>query len=221
MRLDQMLMAGLLPARFLGLYVVAVAWSSISTPVLNALGSVLFPTVAKLPTREQQTVAFIQGVRFGSMCSLVIGALLALPTPWIFPLLFGSQFSAAIPCALVLVGAGFFIGLNTIIEAGLQGLGHPKAVMWSEWTGLIVTAVCLFLLLQPLEIMGAAVSSIVGYATVTVALLIAARKITGCDLTTLLIPTPNELTLAKRSLRQMFKAKIGYKPESKNIDSVI
>ena len=72
LRLDQMLMAGLLPARLLGLYVVAVAWSSATAPLLTALGAVLFPRVASQSTPEQQARALAQGSRLAILASLVL-----------------------------------------------------------------------------------------------------------------------------------------------------
>jgi O-antigen/teichoic acid export membrane protein len=203
-RLDQMLMAGLLPARVLGLYVVAVAWSSGATaPLLNALGAVLFPRVASQPTPEQQARALAQGSRLAILASLILAVAIIALTPRMVPLLFGSKFAAAIPAALVLVVAGAISAFNLVTEEGLKGLGCPSAVMWAEFGGLVVTAVSLWLMLRPLEIMGAALASLFGYSAVAILLIACERSLTGYSLASLLCPTVGEVQTGWKRLQIM------------------
>src|SRR5262249_47757267 len=90
LRLDQMLMAGLLPPIDLGLYVAAVAWSGALFPLLNALGWALFPKVAGEPNEERRMRSFVQGSRLGSLLAAATGLLLMVVTPGAMILLFGS-----------------------------------------------------------------------------------------------------------------------------------
>ncbi|HTY54346.1 MAG TPA: polysaccharide biosynthesis C-terminal domain-containing protein, partial [Candidatus Binataceae bacterium] len=201
LRLDQMLMAGLLPPRLLGLYVVAVAWSSATAPLLAALGAVLFPRVASQTTREQRVEALAQGSRLAILASLLVAVVVTALTPRVMPLLFGAKFAAAIPAALVLVVAGAISAFNTVSEEGLKGLGYPAMVMWAEFGGLVVTVVSLWLMLRPLEIMGAALASLLGYSTVTVCLVASERSLTGCSTTSLLFPRVDEVQMGWRRLQ--------------------
>jgi len=200
-RLDQMLMAALLPARLLGLYVVAVAWSSASSPVLNALGAVLFPRVASQATREQQAQALAQGNRLAILASLVLAVVVLILTPRMVPLLFGAKFAAAIPAALVLVVAGAISAFNLVAEEGLKGLGCPSAVMWAEFGGLAVTGLSLWLMLRPFEIVGAALASLFGYSAVAVLLVASERSLTGYSLASLLCPTFGEVQTGWRRVQ--------------------
>ncbi len=200
-RLDQMLMAALLPARLLGLYVVAVAWSSATAPLLNALGAVLFPRVASQPTPEQQARALAQGSRLAILASLVLAVAVLALTPRMVPFLFGTKFAAAIPAALVLVMAGAISAFNLVTEEGLKGLGCPSAVMWAEFGGLAVTAVSLWLMLRPLEIMGAALASLFGYSAVAILLVASERSLTGYSLASLLCPTLGEVQTGWRRVQ--------------------
>jgi len=200
-RLDQMLMAGLLPARVLGLYVVAVAWSGATAPLLSALGAVLFPRVASQPNREQQARALAQGSRLAILASLVLAVAVIALTPRMVPFLFGTKFAAAIPAALVLVVAGAISAFNLVTEEGLKGLGCPSAVMWAEFGGLVVTAVSLWLMLRPLELMGAALASLFGYSAVAILLVASERSLTGYSLASLLCPTVDEVQTGWRRLQ--------------------
>ena len=191
-RLDQMLIAGILSPQLLGLYVVAVAWGNVVMPILGALGSVIFPQVASQETAAQQSNVFVQGVRLGTLASFLITAVLLVITPWAIPIIFGDDFSGAIKIAYILVLAGGVAGLNTVMEKGLQGLGFPAAVMKAEFVGLFVTALSLLVLLKPLGIIGAAVSSFFGQLSITLFLAIKASSHCGISIPTLLRPNFSE-----------------------------
>jgi len=203
LRLDQMLMATLLPPRNLGLYVVAVAWSNGLRPLLSALGTVLFPKVASLSEESARKETLAQGVRLGVVAAGAVAVLIMAVTPIFIPLLFGRDFTAAVPAALVLVAASAVLSFNIVLEEGLRGLGHPKAVMWAELLGLIVTGALLALLLRPLGIMGAAIASLSAYSIVAICLLIQAVHLTGLSLRRLLCPNLQEILTAWRQIRRM------------------
>ncbi len=200
-RLDQMLMAGLMPAQVLGLYVVAVAWSSATSPLLGALGAVLFPRVASQASREDQVRALTQGSRLAILGSLIVAIIVTAFTPRAIPLLFGVKFAAAIPAALILVVAGAISAFNLVTEEGLKGLGQPAPVMWAEFGGLVVTVVSLWLMLRLLGIMGAALASLFGYSTVTIVLIASERSLTGCSIASLLCPTAGEVQIGWKRLQ--------------------
>jgi O-antigen/teichoic acid export membrane protein len=94
---------------------------------------------------------------------------------------------------VVLVFAGAILAINQMLEEGLRGLGSPKAAMWSELGGLVVTLTLLALLLKRMGIMGAAIASLLGYATVTIQLLYWTRELTGCTLSAILLPSGSEV----------------------------
>jgi O-antigen/teichoic acid export membrane protein len=202
-RLDQMLMAAMLPSRALGEYAVAVAWSGAAAPLINSVGSTLLPSVASSESRHDGVSIFAKGVRMASLLALVACLFLMAMTPLAIVALFGSNFRTALPPALVLMPAASLLGLNFVLEEGLRGLGHPYPVLHAELVGLAVTGLALALTLRPLGTMGAAFSSLAGYSTVTVALLASARRHTGTSPASLLWPRADELKLALRRLGYM------------------
>ncbi len=193
LRLDQMLMAAILPAEMLGLYVVAVVWSLSLSPCLGAVATTLFPHVASHAGSERQHRAFVDVVKLSGTAALLGTASLALVTPWILPVIFGSEFVSAVPAALTLVFAAAALGFNQVLEEGLRGLGSPTSVLWSEVGGLVISVALLVLLLRPLGIMGAALASLCGYVSVTALLLRSARHIIGLPLSEIVIPRRREL----------------------------
>ena len=193
LRLDQMLMAALLPVQTLGLYVVAVTWSNAVTPLPHALANVLFPQTASKGDPAARHQVFATAIRLAVLSAGSVALAVAVVTPWLLPLLFGGAFAAAIPAALVLVGAAAIAAVNLVLEEGLRGLGRPAVVLWAELGGLVVTAIALLVLLGPLGIMGAALASVLGYSAVLVTLVGASRVLTQCPATALLCPGWQEI----------------------------
>ncbi len=193
LRFDQMLIAGLLPARLLGLYVVAVAWSSVLSPLSQGIAAVLFPHIAAYGSRDDQSRAFVRIVRFASPLACVLAVAVALATPWILPRIFGLPYRESVPSAVILVVASAVLGINQLLEEGFRGLNKPICILWSELAGLIVTATTLIVLLRRIGIVGAALSSLLGYTSVCILLLTLARSETGYSIREMLLPSSSEI----------------------------
>jgi O-antigen/teichoic acid export membrane protein len=200
LRLDQVLMAALLPAQTLGFYVVAVTWSSAVGHLPNALAVVLLPRTASQPDSTQQRAVFAQGSRLAVLSALSVASIVAMATPWALPLLFGEQFLASIPVALVLVAAAAIAAVNGVLEEGLRGLGHPGTAFMAELVGLVATVGGLMLLLPRFGIMGAALASVLGYGTVAVCLAVFSLRLTGVPPLVLFCPSGADLQRIRQRL---------------------
>jgi Na+-driven multidrug efflux pump len=85
-----------------------------------------------------------------------------------------------------------------VMPERLRGLGELGSVLVAEMCGLAVTAISLALLLKPMGIMGAAIASILGYATTFVVALYCGTRATGLSLTTLAGPRADEIVVTAR-----------------------
>ena len=171
LRLDQLLIAGLLPASALGLYVVAVGWSGAISPLLHAIANLLFPRIAASASPEDAAETFGRAMRIGSMAAVVLGGGLAAMTPILLPLVFGAAFRPSIVAACILMGANAISGVNVILEEGLRGLGNTWEILISEGTGLGATIISLIYFLPRQGIVGAAIGSVLGYGVTTLVLI--------------------------------------------------
>jgi O-antigen/teichoic acid export membrane protein len=199
-RLDQLVLVALVPPHLLGLYVVAVGWSVTVSPLLSAVGAVLFPQVAAQHGPADQMRVLAQGGRLGVLISVAMVLAMITLTPTALPLVYGLAFADAIPVALVLVVATAISGINQILEDGLRGLGRPAAVMAAEAAGLGVTGAALILLLPPLGLIGAGLASVAGRGSVTLLLLLHLRRRYGCSLAEL-VPSSDDFSLVIRGIR--------------------
>lgn len=166
LRMDQLLMSLILPARDLGLYVVAVSVSSATGPLFGALATATLPRVISAP--DEGTAAWIsaQHVKLGMLLAVPTVSLGVVFAPWLVPAIFGRQFAGAIVSSQVLLVASMPQGLNAILGATLRGIGRPGLSAAAEASGLAATVILLVLLLPRLGIDGAALTSLMAYLTV-------------------------------------------------------
>jgi O-antigen/teichoic acid export membrane protein len=188
-RFDQLLIVAFLPARSLGLYVVAVSWSGAVAPLLQAVGIVLFPHVSAERDPERQGSMLATALQGGTLVGLATSVPFMLLAPFGLPFVFGSSFKPSVASAIVLVPAGAVLAWEGIAEEGLRGLGRPTIVLIAEAVGAVVTLGTLPVLLHTHGIFGAAVASLLGYSTVAIFLLVVISRSTHQSVRSLVIPT--------------------------------
>jgi len=189
LRFDQLLIIAFLPARLLGLYVVAVSWSSGVGLLLQALGTVLFPQVSAERDTARQGHLLATALQSGALIAVATSVLFMLLAPLGVPLIFGAAFAQSVPCALVLVPAGAILAWARIAEAGLQGLGRPTIVLIAEAVAATVTLAALPVFLHAYGIFGAAVASLLGYSTIAIFTVVTIKRSTRQKIRSLVIPT--------------------------------
>jgi O-antigen/teichoic acid export membrane protein len=200
LRFDQLLIIAFLPARLLGLYVVAVSWSSGVAPLLQALGTVLFPHVSAESDANRQGHLLATALQGGVLVGVITSVPFIIFAPIGLPFIFGQGFAPSVPSALVLVPAGAILAWGRIAEAGLQGLGRPTIVLVVEVLAAIVTVAALPILLHTYGILGAALASLLGYSTIAVLAVGITRRSTQQSIRSMVIPTwPVTKSLAARS----------------------
>ena len=182
LRLDQLVVIALLDARSLGLYVVAVAWSSAAHPLAMVVAHNAVPALAGAPDSRQRAALVY---RAGAVAAIVTSVLLLAATPILLPMVFGAEFHAAIPVALVMVLAGALEATNVVGAECLRGIGRPRAILFAECHGLAVTAVALPILVLHGGNMGAAIASVQSYFAILVSqrrLMLSAGRRAAADL---------------------------------------
>jgi len=190
LRFDQLLIIAFLPARSLGFYVVAVAWSGGVAPLLSAIGSVLFPKVSEERDMRHRGKLLADALQGGAVMAVLTSIPFFLLAPVALPFVFGARYAPSIPSAIVLVPAGAILAWAGIAEEGLRGLGRPTIVLVAESVAAGVTLASLPVLLHFFGIIGAAVASLLGYTTIAVFVASAISRSTHLRLHQLIVPTP-------------------------------
>src|ERR1044072_634347 len=163
--LDQVLMAALLPANALGLYVVAVSAAGVLQIFSQAVQIVSTPSITQKESLAERA-AVLQGVfRRYWLLSLVLALVVAALLPIAIPLMFGASFKGSVLPAEILLLGMLFIGAKDVLAGGAQALGNPWLGSKAQLVAMVVTLVLLYFLLPALGIIGAAIATTATYAT--------------------------------------------------------
>jgi O-antigen/teichoic acid export membrane protein len=190
LRLDQLLMISLVPARELGLYTVAVTVSGLSNVLTGQVVTVLSPRIAR-----GESHLLPQAVRCVFLMVVGSGAVIALGTQVLLVPLFGADFAAAVPLVFVLLVACIWnAGLGALSQA-LPALNRPGAPSIGQAISLAITVPGLFLLLPALGAMGAALVSVAAYATTFAVLLVITTRELDHQATDYVIPRARDVAM--------------------------
>ncbi|MBN1919613.1 MAG: oligosaccharide flippase family protein [Anaerolineae bacterium] len=206
LRIDQLLMAAFLPSETLGYYVVAVAWGSLLSPVMNAFAQTAFPHLAALHHEQAQSDLLQKILRRSVLVGSLLISVFVVGAPVVIPAVYGNAFKASIAAAMVLVVAGFISNLNDILEESFRGLGKPKWPMVAQITGLISTILLLFLLLPRYGLLGAALASIASYTFVFFVFVVLLKRETGLSFAVAFVPT-------SKDVRELYQYLVGRFPK--------
>ena len=163
-RADQLVISIFFSATSLGLYVVAVTLTSLTTLIGFSFAVVALPLIARLDVAaERRRIArLIVSATF--VCATLVSLPIFLLEPTLIRFFFGEAFVDAAGVGRVLLVAGVVFGLNRVLEAVLQAVGRPLESSIGEGVALVVTAAGLAALLPALGIMGAGITSLLAYS---------------------------------------------------------
>lgn len=158
MRIDQLLILPLGGAAQLGLYAVAVNVSEVPLIINSATREVMFSSDAAQRDNARAGLAARATFIACLLCAIVVLA----PIGWWLPLVFGVEFSGAIPIALV-AALAVVVGVpGSIAGATLSARGRPELRSYSILVACALNVVLLFVLVPPLGGVGAALATLAG-----------------------------------------------------------
>lgn len=160
-RIDLLVVLALLGEASAGRYSVALTVGAIVALVPLALSYATFPRIAYSDAEAARHLA-LRSWRVSGVAALATGAVLAVATPFVIPIAFGSAFQGAvIPSLLLILGSALAGGQWTLARA-LAAEGRPRMLLGS-FTLSLLTMVTLDLLLIPVwGLSGAAIASAIG-----------------------------------------------------------
>lgn len=161
-RMDQLLMVPLSNAKQLGLYVVAVSVGEAPGLIASAVRGVILPSDAAEGGSAHADQRLQRAARITSFLTFLSSLLLGATCWWWLPLLFGRDFSAAVPATLVLLLASSLGSAGSVAGAGLSARNRPGLRSLSMGIAAVLNLIVFLLLVGPLGAVGAAVSTLVG-----------------------------------------------------------
>ncbi len=195
-RLDQVLMAGLVSSRVLGLYAVAVTVASVTNGIIGAVSGAQYPRVAEgdggIVARSSRVTMAIVGC---------VALMLAAASPWLMPVVFGSAFKDAVPMAIVLLVASVPMAGAFVLSSALTAANNPGSALRAELVALAFTLPALIAFLRDYGGLLAAIVSLIAYTIRLSLQLVPARRTFSTSCRTFLLPTREDLIWIKDRVR--------------------
>ena len=163
MRLDQLVIAALLPPSELAYYAVAASVASVLSIFPMALQIVNTPQIAaEQGSRRERLVQSTVHSLTRAAPPLWLGAMVFLPLGMVFIL--GPDWIPALLPVGILITAGVILGFKDLLSACAAACGDPWLASRAEVAGIAVTALGLVVLVPTMGIVGAALTSLVSYS---------------------------------------------------------
>lgn len=179
-RVDQGILGYMVSAEQVGLYIVAVALAEQLRLLPNSISSAFLPRLAnELSSRQPQVPMVFRCTMIVSAGSMLLVAILGAPAMLV---LFGWDYSGAIPSFLLLLPGIAALGGASVLSSDLAAREKPKYSVWIGYSVLAVNIVLNFALIPLMGIAGAAVASSLSYIIAGVLWLIFYRRESGTAL---------------------------------------
>jgi O-antigen/teichoic acid export membrane protein len=164
-RLDQLVISIFLASRALGIYVIAVTMTSATYLIGTSMAWVALPQITPLPAGPARTALARRTIQLALGGSILITVPVFVFARPLIVLFFGSAFGGAANIARILLAAVVCLSTNRVLEAVLRAAGRPLDAGLAELMALGATVPGLAILLPAIGLTGAAVASLIAYAT--------------------------------------------------------
>ncbi|MFY9469911.1 MAG: oligosaccharide flippase family protein [Solirubrobacterales bacterium] len=200
MQLDIALVVLFLGAREAGLYAVGIAAAGAIRTGGTAIGIVALPSVAAEPDHQRRAETI--GLFFrGALVVVSLTALVAfLAAHKLVPLIYGDEFSGAIPVVQILVLGIVAAALRQVLGDCLRGAGMPMSGTVAEVASWLVAVVALATLVPLFGAVGAAWAVSASYVAALLILMAIAHS-NGIAWRTLLIPGHQDRDVFRQVVR--------------------
>ena len=176
-RLDQGILAYLVSAEQVGLYVVAVGLAERLRLLPNSIASALLPRLAnELVFRQAQVPQVFRCTMIISFGAMIFLALLGAPVLLLF---FGWDYAGSIPSFIMLLPGLAALGGASVISADLAARRQVKYSVITAYTVLTVNILLNFCLIPFMGIVGAALASSISYMSACLISVFFYRRETG------------------------------------------
>jgi len=162
LRLDQAILAFMVGADHVGLYVVAVVFAERLRLLPSSISSAFLPRLAnELSERQLQVPRVYRYTVIFSVVSMLAAAVVGAPAILLF---FGRKFTGAIVPFLCLLPGITVLGGSSILASDMAAREKPKYSVITGYTTLAVNVMLNLVLIPHLGIVGAAIASSISYS---------------------------------------------------------
>ena len=178
-------------AAAIGLYTFAVSLAELVFMIPDSVSTVFYPHVAGME-RSKANVLAPQVSRFTLMVTglAVVGL---VPAAWVVTHLILPAYAGSMVAFFVLLPGIMALSVSKVLAGYISGLGLPLMVARASIVNLVVNLVANVILIPPLGIVGAALSSLISYTVHATLLTVIASRIAQRRPLDYVIPTSAEV----------------------------
>lgn len=163
LRIDQLLLVAFVPLGELGVYAVAAAISTLSSPIARGVAQAMLPFIRNAESDNERLWRMRSSFRQVGIISLALLGLMAATAWFIIPFVLGDRFSPAVQLLLILLPGAWATDVTQVLNTGLSQFNKPEAASKGQIAAAVATAVGLALLIRPLGTTGAAITTSISY----------------------------------------------------------
>jgi O-antigen/teichoic acid export membrane protein len=205
---DYFLVNCLLGVREVGIYSVAVQIADLLLLVPATVATLLFPRLSAIADPGERTQMCLQCGRITAAAMAAGCALAGGLGPWLVAAVWGSAFAPAwVPLLLLLPGV-WILTLENVIVMHLAAERLPLAIPMFWLSGLLLNIGLNLWWIPRLGPAGAAITSSVAYAAVSVGVFHLFRRRTGAAWVALLVPKPADWRILIQRLREVLDLRV-------------
>jgi O-antigen/teichoic acid export membrane protein len=177
-RADLFLLSALVgDAAAIGLYAMAVSLAEITFQVPDSVATLFYPRVAGSSRAEADRMA--PATARMTLLITLLATLALLPVAWLAIRLVLPGFDGSFLPFVILLPGTVALGLSKVLSGYISGLGRPGPVSAIAAAALGLNLACNVILIPPLGIVGAALSSLVSYTAHALLTIRLASRLSG------------------------------------------
>ena len=163
LRIDQLLLVNFVPLDELGVYAAAAAISTVSGPIARGAAQAVMPFVRSASSDDERLARIRKALlHVGGLSALILG-LIATTAWWVVPFLLSENFEDAVFPLMILLPGAWATDVTQVLTTALSSFNRPQDASKAQIASAIATAIGLVVLLSPLGIIGAAITTSVSY----------------------------------------------------------
>jgi O-antigen/teichoic acid export membrane protein len=201
--LDKLLMSIVLAPANLGLYVVAVTLTSVTSLVGSSAAGVTLPLIASMENDHGRGEKARHLVTVTLVVSIVVTIPFIVFLPVVVDIAFGPRFAGSVGPGRILLVATIFQSVNRVLTTVLRAIGRPLDAGIGESIALAVTVIGLVVLLGRLALAGAAVTSLAAYLVSMIWMIRRAGRVLHLPAMAILVPDRDMILLLWRACQAL------------------
>jgi O-antigen/teichoic acid export membrane protein len=202
-RIDQALIALMLPAADLGIYTVALTVANGPLILVFTLANLAFPKISQQPTTAGKLEVFGRYLRFSLAVTSGMIATLWILMPWVLPLLFGKPFLPAVAIANLLLLGTLPLAAKLMFQQALKAWDRSLIVGRAELVGLAVAVALIATLMPSMGLVGVAIALVFSQLSAAMMMGLSLHNELRLPILRLFVPTAEDWQLTREWVLQV------------------